>query len=170
MFKIKKMPDEGMFGVYRGNQLIKAGTKTDVNLFISQTQSKPKEFANQFHCLSSCTECCQQHVSVSQIEIFRIRRYIRKMDITEVQHLKNQERDKNFCPLLDIEKGLCSVYEARPEICKAFGQYNGVMCCSYNMDVPLRSVEKHFASMIQNSEPLTGRLGIDFTWDKGLVR
>jgi hypothetical protein len=171
MFKIKPLPNSGGdFALYYREQFVKAGTKDSLKSDIADTQSKPNEYKGVFHCLSDCTECCQQHVGVSQTELFRIRRAVRKLGETEQQRLKDQPRDVTCCPLLDIEKGVCSVYEKRPDICRDFGSCTGALSCSYNLDITLNDVESHFISMINDrNRDIVGRLGNDYTWEKGLL-
>jgi Fe-S-cluster containining protein len=152
------------------DNFVKAGTREDLKSFIDDTNSKPKKFRNKFHCLPNCTECCHQYVDVSETEIFKIRRELRKLDKNFIQRVRIQEREDNVCPLLDIENRTCLVYKSRPDICKAFGHYTGALSCSYNLDVELEPVEDYLYSMLHDSAQRAGKLGVDFTWEKGLIR
>lgn len=171
MFKIAH--HDGHLSLNYKNKFVKAGTREDLKMFIEHTNSKPEEFKGKFHCLHGCTECCQQQVQVSEREIAKIRRALRNLDTDYIQKLKHQERGETTCPLLDIETGKCSVYNARPEICSEFGCHTGSMACSYNLDVELGDVHKYFADLVNNprhNQHLAGKLGVDFTWEKGLIK
>lgn len=172
MFKFVPIPGSGgMFSLVNQNgEFVKGGTRKDLKLFIEQTNSKPKEFKGTFHCVSHCTECCQQLIDVSESELFRIKRALRKLSEEDIHRIKNQIRDKDTCPLLDVDKGVCSVYESRPSICKAFGCYTGALACSYNLDVKLEPVQDYFWGMFHEPSPRAGKLGVDFTWERGLLR
>lgn len=64
-----------------------------------------------------CGACCSSLLPVSDGEIKRIRKYIRKHNITPSQHLTETK-----CPFLDITKSKdkCMIYEVRPWICRVF--------------------------------------------------
>lgn len=73
---------------------------------------------------SSCGNCCSNLLPMSDREIERIRRYIKRNHIKEQKHfipLKNQTLDLT-CPFLDLNGGdkKCVIYEVRPMICKCF--------------------------------------------------
>ena len=170
MFKIVKNGSD--FLLTKNNEVIKgAETKSKIMSFIADTKSKPKEYQNKFHCLSNCTECCHQHILISDKELFKIRRALRNTGSTEIERIKNQDRSSVVCPLLDLDNGTCSVYNSRPDICKVFGHFTGALACSYNLDADLDPVEEYFLNNLYN-EPSreAGRLGVDFTWERGLIR
>lgn len=77
----------------------------------------------QFHCQASCHECCVPKLTVSSVE----REYIRKFLMNNpslLESIKQLEIKDVYqgerCKFLD-EKGMCSIYEARPSVCRSHG-------------------------------------------------
>ena len=71
---------------------------------------------------SGCGNCCSNLLPMSRKEIDAIRKYIKKHGIKESRHLfplKEQAFDLT-CPFRSNDKGICTIYEVRPEICKQF--------------------------------------------------
>lgn len=71
-----------------------------------------------------CGQCCSNILPLSEREIKEINRYIHTHGIKEQRHrmpFANPILYDLTCPFLDIGKKLkCTIYEVRPEICKAF--------------------------------------------------
>lgn len=74
-----------------------------------------------------CGECCGSLLPLSDREIQAIKRYIKKRGIKPKKYIIICEKNSCFdlgsiCPFLDIskEKDKCLIYEARPDICRAF--------------------------------------------------
>ena len=74
-----------------------------------------------------CGECCGSLLPLSDREIQTIKRYIKKRGIKLKKYIIICEKNSCFnlgsiCPFLDIskEKDKCLIYEARPDICRAF--------------------------------------------------
>lgn len=171
MFKIKKLPKEtDMYGLYYHDKFVKGGYVQELKNQIADTRSKDEQFKEKFHCLENCTECCHQLVSLLESDLFKIKRALRKLPKEELERLKNQERNHEYCPLLDVQKGTCSVYESRPNICRGFGMYQGALSCSYNLDIPLLPINWFMQDMIDKKDTFIGTLGKEFTWEKGLIK
>ena len=71
---------------------------------------------------SNCGECCSDLLPLNNIEIRRIKEYIRKHNIKECKHLSaliNNPLDLTF-PFRDNINNKCMIYEVRPEICRRF--------------------------------------------------
>ena len=71
---------------------------------------------------SGCGNCCSNLLPMSRKEIEVIHRHIDKNDIKESKHmlvLAKPALDMT-CPFRNNDKGICSIYEVRPEICKQF--------------------------------------------------
>lgn len=170
MFRIRPFQEnQGDFALYYNGTFLKAGSRADLKSDIADTESKPEAHKGVFYCLPNCTECCHQHVGVSEKELFRIRRAVRQLSQDEKQRLANQTRQEPCCPLLDTEKGLCSIYDQRPQICQDFGTCTGALSCSYNLDIQLNDVHQHFKKLISDRDrDIVGFLGRDFTWEKGM--
>lgn len=71
---------------------------------------------------SGCGNCCSNLLPMSQKEVDVIHRYIKKHDIKECKHLLPVATPvfDMTCPFRDNDKGICAIYEVRPEICRQF--------------------------------------------------
>ena len=97
---------------------------------VGSFEKMKKEFADGTYnltCNGKCTqcgECCSNLLPMTDEEIEKIRKYIKKYNIKENKHLvplANPMIDMT-CPFLDDSKSCekCTIYEARPNICKDF--------------------------------------------------
>jgi Fe-S-cluster containining protein len=106
---------------------------------VRQVHGPPKHKA----CQMGCNYCCYLEVEVSVPEVLRLVSFIRqkfsreqadslakrlRMAAGVVQKMNDFERlfAKLPCPLL--KDGNCSVYEARPLVCRGYNSYNWVPC------------------------------------------
>lgn len=71
---------------------------------------------------SNCGSCCSNYLPMMGHEIKAIRSYIAKNDIREQRHLiPTANPYKDFiCPFRDNSKRRCTIYPARPAICRDF--------------------------------------------------
>lgn len=86
------------------------------------------DFSNVDHCIngtcSNCGSCCTNFIPVTDAEISRIKKFIRKHDIRPCSHgfeapLRDPAIDM-ICPFRDDEKKTCRIYEVRPAICEGY--------------------------------------------------
>lgn len=77
-----------------------------------------KDFTVNGKC-SGCGECCTAFLSLSSIEIQRIKAYIVEHDIKQIRHILNGNQHVT-CPFRDNENRKCNVYPVRPMICQKF--------------------------------------------------
>ena len=78
-------------------------------------------FTKEGKC-SGCGNCCSNFLPMSQKEIDTIKKYIKKNGIKECKHilpLSTPVIDMT-CPFRNNDKGVCTIYEVRPEICRQF--------------------------------------------------
>ena len=73
---------------------------------------------------TGCGQCCSNVLPMTDIEIQRISKYIKRYNIKECKHFipsKNPVLDMS-CPFLDTSKGKekCRIYEIRPRVCRDF--------------------------------------------------
>ncbi|HCE1583001.1 TPA: YkgJ family cysteine cluster protein [Vibrio parahaemolyticus] len=74
-------------------------------------------------CRKGCAWCCKIPLTVSAVEASYIwARYGVEMDMNAKNVIRNEVDD--YCPLLDQDTGLCTVYEARPLACRTFFTYD----------------------------------------------
>ena len=84
------------------------------------------DFTKEGEC-SQCGACCSNMLWLSEKEISRIKRYIKKHNIKEQKHiapavLVEQPKLDLTCPFLNENKKTekCSIYPVRPAICRFF--------------------------------------------------
>ena len=97
---------------------------TNSNVEPTFEYGETKDYTNMGKC-SCCGACCSVAFGISDNDIKRIKRHIEKHNIEPHTRNTTAENTIDFtCPFLDIaateEPALCSIYDKRPEICKAF--------------------------------------------------
>ncbi|THK41323.1 YkgJ family cysteine cluster protein [Methylophaga sp. SB9B] len=65
-------------------------------------------------CKKGCSDCCHYSVTVSEVEIAHIEKYAKKKRRKEF--LPKEDFHGSPCPFL--KEGNCSIYEARPFVCR----------------------------------------------------
>jgi Fe-S-cluster containining protein len=94
-------------------------------------------------CHAGCADCCRslsREPELTAAEWGRIREALQALapqDRARIDAAAAERRRANgarpvVCPLLDEERGLCRVYEARPIACRSYGFYadrDGVLGC-----------------------------------------
>lgn len=74
-----------------------------------------------------CVDCCGI-VPVSAGEMKVIQKELRKKSITNLRRLAKQKRDGLQCMFVDTERKQCSIYRARPNLCRNYGYTKGLEC------------------------------------------
>lgn len=71
---------------------------------------------------SGCGNCCSNLLPISAKEVRQIREYVRRHHIQEcVNRPPTAEPVQDWtCPFRDNMKKICTIYEARPAICRDF--------------------------------------------------
>lgn len=119
-----------------------------------------------FKCIN-CGECCGP-VPVTEQEAKQIREKISRIPKDKLFQLKHQKRPPLTCIFRDTEKNKCSIYDVRPEICRMFGAYKG-MVCPNNPGHATLGHKEGMEKLFKNGEP-AGILGIHITWDNILKK
>lgn len=109
-----------------------------------------KKHKAEFSCKLGCDQCCHVSLSVSAIEAKAISDWFDQLDGSVKRHLhvkwqsekyKGRDLDGNLVePCAFLYEGKCSIYDARPIICRSHGlpllrSENGqnlLDCCSLN--------------------------------------
>lgn len=76
----------------------------------------------QMECKKGCSKCCQTDISVFDIEAERIREWFSQLESAEGERLKElwkTPHQEGYCAFLYQDQ--CTVYEARPLICRTQG-------------------------------------------------
>ena len=69
---------------------------------------------------SNCGECCGNYLPLSAEDIKRIHKYLKTHEAKDHRNVVLQAEFDFTCPFRDNVKRVCSIYEARPEICRTF--------------------------------------------------
>ena len=85
---------------------------------------------------SNCGECCSDLLPLSDEEVIKIKKYIKKHHIKEQRHNFLQGVDLT-CPFRDEANKKCLIYDIRPAICKQF------MCNHTQEDIKKSKVSFH---------------------------
>lgn len=70
-------------------------------------------------CQSGCAYCCKIPVDVSQVEAELISKHVKKSN-NSFSNLRKVHNKYSYCPFLDQENAICSIYTVRPLACRCF--------------------------------------------------
>lgn len=79
------------------------------------------DFTKNGKC-SGCGNCCANFLPISDVEIERIRQYIKKHGVTEQirRYPTAEPMIDMMCPFRNEAEKKCTIYEIRPAICRDF--------------------------------------------------
>ena len=81
-----------------------------------------------FDCKPGCADCCGPF-DLSRLEFYRcVKASGRTVESIRLQIEKNAKQKILSCPLLDKKTNRCSIYTARPAICRIFGTTKELQC------------------------------------------
>jgi Fe-S-cluster containining protein len=120
--------------------------------------------SDAFPCATCASECCGS-IPLTRKEYVAILRHLRTMPKSERDRLAAQVREPVKCCFVDTEHWRCSIYEARPTICRHFG-YAPKMACHYAPLQATRMTDAELdAKMGANAAESDGELG----WVTGIT-
>ena len=92
-----------------------------VEQMLADEEAGVKDFTINGKC-SGCGNCCANFLPVSNVEIERIQRYIKKHGIKErLRRFPTVEPMVDMmCPFRDDLEKKCTIYEVRPAVCRDF--------------------------------------------------
>lgn len=107
-----------------------------IELITTEDERSKKKFEGKIKCRMGCMQCCHQIFKITMLDASLIIDHIKTLSIEAKVELKNKAIDyldkQNLnidkeplkpnlaCPALS-DKGECTIYEARPIICRRFG-------------------------------------------------
>jgi uncharacterized protein len=103
-----------------------------IQLEIQQRVGETESAHPQWPCRKGCDDCCRSLATVprvSRAEWERITAALRELPADTATALTARIRQSAgatrpvVCPLLDLNSGSCTVYEARPVACRSYGFY-----------------------------------------------
>ncbi|CAG9621326.1 YkgJ family cysteine cluster protein [Sutcliffiella rhizosphaerae] len=103
-----------------------------------------------------CKGMCCGPVPITQKELLKIQKAIKKMPVKKRLELRNQKRFFGTCIFFDERNDRCGIHSIRPSICQAFGYYQNLVC--------FKSPQTASAQKYETSEASIGILSVDFTW------
>ncbi|NOS84961.1 MAG: YkgJ family cysteine cluster protein [Ignavibacteria bacterium] len=88
-------------------------------------------YGDKIQCRKGCSKCCSQIFNITLIDVWIIGEHVRSLPAEQREALQQKAREyidnvvsdrraDNPCPALGAE-GECTIYEARPVICRRFG-------------------------------------------------
>lgn len=80
-------------------------------------------YGEKIQCRKGCSKCCSQIFKITMLDAWIIKEHIRSLPDTEKNILKQKAKEHiqgTPCPALGKESE-CTIYEARPVICRRFG-------------------------------------------------
>ncbi|MCO5142176.1 MAG: YkgJ family cysteine cluster protein [Oligoflexia bacterium] len=77
------------------------------------------EITQNLNCQRGCSSCCRSEIQVNKIEKEYIKKYLNQNPLIQ-QKISLSQKQKNKCSFL-LEDESCSIYEARPVICRTHG-------------------------------------------------
>lgn len=109
----------------------------DITSLIQQEFDRNMElYGEKIQCRKGCSKCCSQIFHITLIDAYIIKEHIRSLPLKRREELQQKagdyltnlpldkgesaKREGVLCPALGTE-GECTIYEARPVICRRFG-------------------------------------------------
>lgn len=100
----------------------------NIDQFFERVSTK---YPDKINCKKNCTQCCHVDLSIGQVEVVRIKEWFFSLSEDQQSALKNlwnqkQALGKSYTsdsakPCAFLYDGGCSIYEARPTICRSHG-------------------------------------------------
>lgn len=140
-------------------------------------------YGDKIKCSRGCSECCSQIFGITLLDGFIIKEHVKSLPLTRQNELKEKAREfirQEFspgddydskkdtkprlpCPALGNE-GECTIYEARPVICRRFG----VPIYDYKNPVKVHACHLNFSDgeEIIDDELIKNQTEIGMKWDE----
>jgi len=118
-------------------------------------------------CRAGCDHCCYQpEITVTAIEVFRLSEYITEnLNPGEIEALTktlagaaNEETEWPLAPCPLLTNGRCSVYEARPLICRGFNSYSVSDCEKARREKEAHAKVRYYDPQVQAAHLAVGAM------------
>lgn len=110
------------------------------HLSVGEFKAEHHDYTKNGEC-SNCGACCSNLLPLTKKEVRTIAEYIQKHNIKPINHLPatltNEETLDGICPFRDDINEKCTIYEARPYICKIY------RCNKTEEDIRKKATTKH---------------------------
>ena len=89
--------------------------------FLDELKSGKYNFTKDGKC-TRCGACCGDLLPIGDNDILRIRNYLKLHPVQECRHLAptSSPTEDDTCPFRDNDRRICTIYAARPEICRDY--------------------------------------------------
>lgn len=114
-----------------------------------------------FEC-KNCGSCCGA-LPLMDWQLAKIIEALRKLPPKQLNRIKRQKRPGLTCPLRDMEKKRCAVYESRPLLCQRYGHVEGLQCPNNSTNFLLPGLPE-FMNDQKPGEQIAGVLGAMIGW------
>lgn len=131
-------------------------------------------YGDKIQCRKGCSKCCSQIFNITLIDGWIIEEHIRSLPARQRETLQQKAREyidkvasdrraDNPCPALGSE-GECTIYEARPVICRRFG----MPIYDYKNPANVHACELNFADGDEITDALLvpNQTEIGIKWDE----
>ena len=133
---------------------------------------------SEINCSSGCHDCCAPELSVTRVEADQIKRFLLNDPalVVSLKQLATQDPHRGTrCTLLN-EEGLCSIYEARPVVCRSHGapvlvqideKREGIDACPKNFQSGMNMLEVGDWINIETLNTMTALIDWRYALDEG---
>jgi Fe-S-cluster containining protein len=155
------------------------------NLIQSEFDRNLQKYGDKIQCRRGCSQCCSQIFNITLIDAYIIAEHVRTLPSERQNILKKKAREyidirsrtafgeqsedefslkpRIACPALGVE-GECTIYEARPVICRRFG----IPIYDYKNPDKVYACELNFENgeEIDDKELIPNQTAIGIKWDE----
>jgi Fe-S-cluster containining protein len=123
-------------------------------------------YGDKIQCRKGCSKCCSQIFRITKLDGWMITEHVKSLPEARRNELKQKAEEYQqgmACPALGLE-GECTIYEARPVICRRFG----MPIYDYKNPVNIHACELNFkdGDEITDNELIPNQTEIGTEWDK----
>jgi Fe-S-cluster containining protein len=139
----------------------------DISGFIQTEFDRNLElYGAQIQCRRGCSKCCSQIFNITLLDGWIISEHVKKlppMRQAELKQKAGQYKQGEPCPALG-ENGECTIYEARPVICRRFG----IPIYDYKNPAKIHACELNFkdGDEITDDKLIPNQTEIGKKWDE----
>lgn len=123
----------------------------------------------EFACRPGCSECCVSGITVWRVEFDRVESYIKERLPSAAAPLTEGREPPGPCPLLD-KACRCTIYEARPVVCRLWGlpqlSAGALTCCDKNFRNDTRAEDLSAADVVDMDTVLKTLAAINHVYCK----
>lgn len=92
------------------------------NIKVGNIEAEHNNYTINGEC-SNCGACCSNTLPMTKQDVAKVRKYIRKHNIKPINHVPGMMVERYvdaICPFRDNVNECCTIYEARPSVCRMY--------------------------------------------------